>query len=51
LRGPPPVANVKNLEDDEEVKLKLEEERLKKEKENYVETDVSKMSCWGKIQN
>jgi hypothetical protein len=45
----PPAPSIKNLEDDEELQKKLEEERLKKEKENYVETDISKMGCWGKI--
>ena len=41
----------KIIEDDEELQEKLRLEREKIEKSKIVETDISKMGCWGKIQN
>ena len=46
-----PNVTIKNLEEDEEVQKKLQEEKEKLERSKIVETDISKMGCWGKIQN
>jgi hypothetical protein len=46
-----PNVTIKNLEEDEDVQKKLQEEKDKIERSKIVETDISKMGCWGKIQN
>jgi|APCry1669190288_1035285.scaffolds.fasta_scaffold181830_1 hypothetical protein len=38
-----------NLEEDPDVQKALKEKEAAKEE--VVETDISKMGCWGKIQN
>jgi hypothetical protein len=44
-----PNVTIKNLEEDEDVQKKLQEEKDKIERSKIVETDISKMGCWGKI--